>query len=74
VDRHDVHLVKSLGAVRALPHSILHTIFNALHAENVAACFERSILEPILADSTECELLQKIISYEIIEGSHAAYP
>jgi hypothetical protein len=57
MNSHDINLVESLSTIWTLSHTIFHAIFDTLQAEHVAASFERSVLEPILADSAQSKLL-----------------
>lgn len=47
-------------AVGAFAHTRLQTLFDAISAEDMTACFHRSVLEIFTADSADGKVLESV--------------
>jgi len=65
MDCHDIRFIESLRTIRALPHTIGDTVFNAMVAERVAACLDSSVLEVLAANGAKSKSLLLLVKIYI---------
>jgi hypothetical protein len=55
---HDIHLIKCLGAIRALSHAVADSVFHTIVAEKMTTGLQNCVLEVFPTDGAKRESLQ----------------